>query len=86
MWSPVLVDVLKFNLDGVASEKLGLAGVGGVLSVCNSDDGVLVMFVFSKYVGNMESTELLTFLALWIFVTYFHVKLIVESDSRNAVS
>lgn len=34
MWSPVLVDVLKFNVDGVASEKLGLAGVGGVL--CNS--------------------------------------------------
>lgn len=85
MWSPLLVDVLKFNVDGVAIEKLGLAGVGGVLR--NSDDDVLVMFVFSMYVGIMESMELLTFLgALWIFATYFHVKLIVESDSRNAVS
>lgn len=45
MWSPLLVDVLKFNVDGVAIEKLGLAGVGRVLRNC--DDDLLVMFVFS---------------------------------------
>lgn len=39
-WSPPLEGVLDFNADGVVREKLGLAGIRGVL--CNCRDDVLI--------------------------------------------
>lgn len=52
-WSPPLVGVLKFNVDGAVEGKLGPAVVGGVL---HDSDGV-VLALFSKHVGHMESNE-----------------------------
>lgn len=69
----------------MAKGKLGLAGIEGVLR--NSDEIVLAMF--SKHVGCMESNEagMVAILeALQIFTPSFNTKLVVESDSMNGIS
>lgn len=52
-WTPPPFGALKFNVDGAAIEKPGLAGIGGVL--CYHKGEVIVMF--SKYAGSKESNE-----------------------------
>lgn len=52
---PSIQIVLKFIVNNVAKGKLGLTGIEGVLR--NSDEIVLAMF--SKHVGCMESNEAL---------------------------
>lgn len=45
--------LLKFNVDGAARGKPGLAGVGQIL--CNSNGVVFIMFL--KHMGYMDSNE-----------------------------
>lgn len=77
---------MKFNVDRVARGKLGPANIGGVL--CNSDGVVLIMFF--KYVGCMESKEakvVAILEALQIFVsTSFLESPVMEGNSLNAIS
>ena len=77
--------MLKFNVDGAAGGKPGLASVRGVL---RNDKGE-VLFMVSKHVVVCDSneTELLDILeALWCFSRFFQGTLFVESDSSNVVS
>lgn len=76
---------LKFNVDEAARGKPGLVGIGGVL---RNSLGVVVT-LFSKHVGIMESNEAqgqVILEALCLFSSSFHGKLVVESDSLNAIS
>lgn len=50
-WSPPLLCVLKFDVDGTVRGKPGLVGIDGVL--CNSKGEVLYMFL--KLVGFCDS-------------------------------
>lgn len=79
-WTPPLVGLLKFNIDGAARGKLGSVGIDGVLR----DSNGLVLMLFSKHVGVMDSneSEVLPILeALHVF--YAHI---VESDSMIVVA
>ena len=72
-------------LMGTATGKPGLAGVGGVL--CDSHGTVWALF--SKHVCSMESNEVevgAILEALRIHSSSFHAKLVVESDSLNAIN
>lgn len=86
-WAPPRIGVLKFNVDGAALGKPGLAGIGGVLR--NHEGRVLIRF--SKAVGIEESNiaEILAIReALMIFSGFPWARgspLVVESDSSNAV-
>ena len=71
--------VLKFNVDGVARGKQGLASIGGVLRNHKGE----VMYMFSKHVGIKDSNEaevLVILEALRIYHPFYHHYLIVESD------
>lgn len=60
-------------------------GIGGILQ--NSDDIVVAMF--SKYAGNMESSEAVVLAILeapHTFLLPFRAKLIVDNDSRYAIA
>lgn len=85
-WVPPNVGVLKFNVDGVAKGKPGPAGISGVLR----DSGGLVLVMFSKHVGTMESNEaevLAILEAVRIFASSsFNSRLEVKSDSLNVIS
>eukprot|EP00268_Persea_americana_P036637 TRINITY_DN3614_c1_g1_i6.p1 TRINITY_DN3614_c1_g1~~TRINITY_DN3614_c1_g1_i6.p1 ORF type:complete len:138 (-),score=27.70 TRINITY_DN3614_c1_g1_i6:344-757(-) len=85
-WAPPSKGVLKFNVDGAARGKPGPTGIGGVL--CNSEG--IVLALFSKHVGCMESNEVevvANLEAIRIFTsTSFCSRLAVESDSLNAIS
>ena len=86
LWAPPNVGVLRFNVDEAAKRKPGLGGIGGVLR----DGGGLVLVMFSKHVGTMESNEvevLAILEAVRIFASSsFNSKLEVESDSLNVIS
>ena len=85
LWSLPPICLFKFNVDGAARGKPGLAGIGGVLRNCNGD----VLFMFSKYVWVCDSNEaevLVILESLRYFLRHYHGNLIVESDSSNAVS
>lgn len=76
--------VLKFNVDGAARGKQGLASIGGVLRNHKGE----VMYMFSKHVGIKDSNEaevLVILEALRIYHPFCHHYLIVESDSANAI-
>lgn len=45
-WAPRQLKMLKFNVDGVARDRPGSTGIGGVLPNCNSN--ALVMFKKKK--------------------------------------
>ena len=45
------LESLKFNVDGSTKDKLGLAGIGGVLR----DNAAAVKIVFFKAIGVVES-------------------------------
>lgn len=82
VWIPPLGGDLKFNVDGAAKGKPGLAGIGRVL---RNSDGV-VFLMFSKHVGHMaEVVAILEALRIFAFAT-FNERFVVESDSLNAVS
>ncbi|XXG74166.1 hypothetical protein AAC387_Pa07g2955 [Persea americana] len=53
LWAPPNVGLLKFNVDGAAKGKPEPAGIGGVLR----NSGGLVLVMFSKHVGTMESNR-----------------------------
>lgn len=86
VWDPPFLGALKFNVDREARRKPGPAGIGAVLH--NGDGMVLVMF--SKHVGRMESNEaevLAILEALQMFVSAsFQERFIAESNSLNAIS
>ena len=86
LWAPPNVGVLKFNVDGAAKGKPGPAGIGGVLH----DSGGLVLVMFSKHVGTMESNEAEVLAILEVVRIFasssFNSRLEVESDSLNAIS
>ena len=44
LWSPPLLGVLKFNIDGAARGKLGPAGIRGVF--CNKEGDFITIWVF----------------------------------------
>ena len=81
--SPPLVGILKFNVDGAPRCKPGPAGVGGVLRSSNGE----VLLLFSKNVGVCDSNEaeVLVILEDLRFFRSFDGRLLVESDSSNAV-
>lgn len=84
-WAPPYGGKLKFNMDGAAKGKPGLAGVGGVL---RNNHGV-VMAIISKSAGVKKSNEAEVIAILEELQTFyysFHEGLIVESDVSNAVS
>lgn len=69
-WVSLCSGALKFNVDGAAREKPGLAGVSGVLR--NSEGAVMALF--SRHVGCIESNEaevVAILEALWMFVSSF---------------
>lgn len=73
--------MLKFNVDGATKGILGPPGVGVVLRNRNG----IVLALFSKHVGCMESNEaevVAILEALQIFISS-HSKLVVESDSLH---
>lgn len=77
--------VLKFNVDGVAKGIAGLAGIGGVL--CNNKREVLMLF--TECIGAKEPNKaevMATLEALRMFVFYYQDKLVVDSDSSNAIA
>lgn len=83
-WPPPPFGALKFNVDGAAIRKSGPAGIGGVLCYHKGE----VTLMFSKNAGSKESNEaeiMAVLEALCIFSAFFPTKLIVESDSENAV-
>ena len=85
IWSPRLDEVLNFNVDGATRGKLGPAGIRGVLRNNKGE----VIFLFTRNVGMKESNEaevLAILQALQIFSSSFQGRLIVESDSSNAIS
>ena len=41
-WAPLQLKVLKFNVDGVARDRTGPTGIGGVLPNCNSNALVML--------------------------------------------
>ena len=83
-WIPPLTGILKFNVNGAARGKLGLAGIGGVL--LNDKGEVLLMFPKSVGIRDSNEVEVLAILeAFQIFLASFHGPLVVESDSTNVV-
>ncbi|XVE84839.1 hypothetical protein DITRI_Ditri17bG0044900 [Diplodiscus trichospermus] len=86
-WSRPQPGFLKFNVDGSALGKLGLAGIGGVLR----DSLASWFIVFSKLVGTANSNvaELLAIKeAMIIYSKSVWAQspcLIIECDSKNAV-
>ncbi|PWA41098.1 hypothetical protein CTI12_AA559960 [Artemisia annua] len=87
-WCPPEDGSLKFNVDGSAKGKPGLAGIGGLL---RNSEGVVVA-LFSMPVGIMDSNvaEVLAIKEaskmLNKKVEFNSVKIVIESDSLNAVS
>ncbi|OMO53069.1 Integrase, catalytic core [Corchorus capsularis] len=87
-WEAPNIGWLKFNVDGSARGKPGLAGIGGILR----DENGKILLKFSKAIKTAESNEaevcaikeaLLIFLASkWAS----SAGLIVESDSQNVVA
>ena len=77
---------LKFNVDGTARGKPGLTGIDGVL---RNSEGI-VLAVFSKHVGCMESNEgevLAIVHAIRMYVSSsFQSRLVMESDPLNTIS
>lgn len=53
-WSPLIMDTLKFNVDGSAKGNPGLVGIGGVLWDANSH----VLCLFSLSVGIIDSNSI----------------------------
>lgn len=81
IWSPPI----KFNVNGTGKGKQGLASTGNVLYNIKG----AVLFMFSTFVSlkNSNETEVLAILeVLRIFSRFFHNRMIVESDSANALS
>lgn len=58
--SPLLIGVLKFNMDGPLRENLGPERVSGVL--CKSKGNVLLLFLKSVSACDSNKTEVLTIL------------------------
>ena len=87
MWKTLPLGSLKFNVDGSARGKPGPAGIGGILKDCMA----ATKAVFSRAIGvaDLNVAELLAVReALRIFAAskwVFSHKLIIESDSSNAV-
>ena len=85
-WAPPIGGVLKFNVNGAARGKPDLAGIGGGL---HKSEGI-VLALFSKHVGCMESNEvdvLAILEAIRIFSSAsFQSSFVVQSDSLNAIS
>lgn len=81
LWSPPI----KFNVNGTVKGKQGLASIGNVLH--NTKRGVLFMFSTFVSLKNSNETEVLAILkVLRICSCFFHNRMIVESDSANALS
>lgn len=84
-WAAPPLGSCKFNVDGAARGKPGPAGIGGVLH----DDRGNMLAAFSESVGSMESNEIelrAIRRALQISSRFRRGKLIIESDSTNAIS
>lgn len=80
-----LPNILKFNVDGGAKGKPGQACIGGALR--DEKGAVLCMFCKSIEIRNSNKAEVLAILeALRIFSRSFQRRLIVESNSYNAIS
>ncbi|XVF65611.1 hypothetical protein PTKIN_Ptkin09bG0262900 [Pterospermum kingtungense] len=86
-WSPPPEDSIKINVDGSLLGKPGHAGFGGVMR----DHTGAELCCFSKYVG-VEDSNIAEILAIREDVEVFlpsrvrDKKLIIESDSKTAVS
>lgn len=83
-WSPPHQDTFKFNVDGAARGGPGLTGIGGVLGNHNGKSSV----VFFELVGRKESNkvEIISIRrALTIWISLKLGKLVIESDSTNAI-
>ncbi|GJQ89475.1 reverse transcriptase [Tanacetum coccineum] len=87
-WCPPDDGALKFNVDGSAKGKPGFAAIGGLL---RNSEGVVVA-LFSIPVGVMDSNvaEVLAIKEACKMlnkkVEFNSVKIVIESDSLNAVS
>ena len=87
VWKTPPPNFLKFNVDGSARGKPGLAGIGGALRDCKT----AIKAVFSKSIGVADSNlaELLAVReALKVFTSTRWAsthRLIIESDSTNVV-
>lgn len=83
-WSPPFPRRLKLNVDGVVRDKLGPAGIGGVL---RDENGALCLFSKGVELRDSNEAEVLAILeVLRILSSSFQGSSIVESDSLNAIS
>ncbi|XVF66499.1 hypothetical protein PTKIN_Ptkin10aG0041000 [Pterospermum kingtungense] len=87
-WIPPPIGYVKFNVDGASSGKPGPAGIGGVMRIHASEE----LARFSKSVG-IEDSNVAELMAIReAFLTFidspyvYNCALIVESDSKNAVT
>lgn len=87
-WCAPAHGALKFNVDGSAMGKSGLAGIGGLLR--NSVGVVLAIFSISVGVLDLNVAEVIAIRKTYIMVKENEelrsVNITIESDSLNAVS
>lgn len=83
-WSFALPSVLKFNMDGAARGKLSPVYCG-VVRHSKGEDLLFLKHVGSDFRGYNEMEVLAILEALRLYSRAFRYKLIVESDSSNAV-
>lgn len=62
-WAPLQLKVLKFNVDGVARDRTGPTGIGGVLPNCNSN--ALVMLKKKKKCWDLRLQQSEGFELFW---------------------
>lgn len=84
-WILLLEAVLKFNIDEAAKGKPGLIGIGGVLHNNKGNCWSCYLSMWALRI-QIEIEVMATLDAFRMYVCHFHNKLVLDSDSFNAIT